>query len=232
MESETKARLKEMFWNRWFSLFLIGIAMWYIAWNFAESKTFKICGLFIFSITELLYALKVSRIGNFISKLLIWTSVFMAFLLAFFYTATAVNELNIAIFLLISITLGIFTLPVIVYLLGLWRSRYLYEILLSYSFLVFFIIVLFGMFYMFVGASTGNEIKYQSNSTMSIVPSNKIWDFIYFSGSVFYSSTFGDFVPFGYSRLLAILEVAVSFILHVIVLGSIIPEFSQRRRTS
>lgn len=66
-----------------------------------------------------------------------------------------------------------------------------------------------------------------SNLFKSRWPWEGAWNYVSFSSSMFYSNMFGE-VPFGISKLFSHVELAFSFVVHIIVLGFIINSKSNK----
>ena len=89
---------------------------------------------------------------------------------------------------------------------------------------LFLLIILFGYSYAILGSFEDNGIEWVTENGVV----TDVWNSIYFSAQTFYSSSFGDIVPLGYSRLLVVVELIFSVILHVIVLGRIISGYDRK----
>jgi hypothetical protein len=213
------------FLNKWFLFYLGSVFFFLICWYFVGIKTLNIISIFAIVLFQFFYNIKVGY-KDFFSKLINWSIFFITFLFSIFYIAVTVNEPNVAFSMVIFALVIFFILPSIIHFRNVWKSESFYEIIIWYPLLSFSLILLFGFIFLISGIFSGNEIKWAINNSKL----DNLWDFVWFSGSVFYSNTFGDIIPFGYSRAIALLEVAVSFFLHVIILGYIISRFSNQRK--
>ena len=109
----------------------------------------------------------------------------------------------------------------------LWETRNieqlkLYKIIISYLFSVFFIVVFFAYIFATLAGFTNHGIK-DGNKNLE-----GIFNYLYFSGLNFYSSAFGEATPLGLSRLFVLIELALSSIIHVMVISIIISKYIEK----
>lgn len=94
------------------------------------------------------------------------------------------------------------------------RESNILMVSIFYVAFVFSLVWLYTTFYAML-ITEGNRLIFTSNN----LPVNEILDFVYFSASNFYASTYGDILPIGNMRFIAISQVLVSFIIHVLVIS-------------
>jgi hypothetical protein len=95
---------------------------------------------------------------------------------------------------------------------NVWSSKANpWKLVLSYLIFTMLCIFIFGLLY-------DNNIEGHN-----LVDSNKEavngWNSFYFSAGMYYSSSLGDIFPVGFSKILSIIEVAVSFFFHVVIVS-------------
>ncbi len=209
------------FKNKWFVIFLVSLISALLVLNRDISKTFNVVFLFILLFSLFLYNINVKLMGIF-EKTISWLFLLLIFLFSLGYTAALLHEINIAAISLIIGTLLMVIIPLIMHLSNLWRSKNIPILVLSYTFVVFLLILFFAPVYELSGIFDGSGlIKVKDNTKLE---SNL--EYIYFSASVFYANLFGDILPINYSKLVVIIELVISSIFHIIVLGIIISKFS------
>lgn len=201
----------------WICLYFIVLLLLMVVWFFDLSRTLKICSLFAIAVAQLLYNIN-TKFEDFFQRYLSWSSFLLLTLYAIILTALYVNEVSIAILTLLVI-FGAFILGIVLTSgKSLWKSRKIHEIIIAYLALAGSLIVLFGFGFSIATDLVGNELKWISvNSNVT-----DAWDFIYFSALVFYTNTFGDILPYGFSKILVILELVISFVIHIIILGKVV----------
>jgi len=207
--------------NKYFLIFLTSMLIFATVWSIGSlPKLVKILTSLLFLLSYVIYNIKViTKEDSILIKFLNWTLFIIILLLTIAYIAATFKEITIATFTLL-ITFGTIVLSsLFMGINNLWKSRGIFSIISSYLVLAFVAIVLFGSIFTVIGEFEGNELMWGNESKVE-----DAWDYMYFSSSVFYSSTFGDIFPLGYSRLLVSLEFAFSFVIHIIILGLIISQ--------
>jgi hypothetical protein len=102
----------------------------------------------------------------------------------------------------------------------LLRSKDLPRIILYYLFLAVLIIWVSAFLFSIADGGRGFVI---TSEKIAVV------DFFYFSAMNFYSSSLGEYVPVGaMTKILAVLEVVVSFVIHIIILGAVLGVYSKK----
>jgi hypothetical protein len=106
---------------------------------------------------------------------------------------------------------------------NLIKSKKLISIIISY------ICVSILLISLFVGLYSFSEDIYYNGQSME---SNKYttFNYYYFSAQTFYSMSYSDFIPMKSSRLYSIIELFLSYLLHVIILGWIFIELSKTNK--
>ncbi len=210
--------------NKYFLITIIAITVFSIAFFF-DIVTFRIGSLIFLLITYLFYITKRKADDKWLN-FSNWTYFFLILLLLVTYIATSVQEFHIAIPIFVCIPLILLISLLIQQLSNLWESKNIIWLVISYIFLIFLAIIIFGYIFNIVAISEGHELKWViNNSNLS-----DIWDYIYFSAQTFYSINFGDIVPLGYSRMIAIIEAIFSTIVHIIILGMVIIKLTEQRK--
>jgi hypothetical protein len=157
-----------------------------------------------------------------LSKYLGWTYFGILLFFAVGYTAVLTNDKIIIVLTLLTLVyssliavLSIFIAAASICAVSLWVSKKPLMIFLSYLFLVFTVLVTFGYLYAISHAFNIGEIKSPIDDTKV----TNAWSFVYFSALIFYSSAFGDVIPYGFSKVIVILQLFFSVIVHVFILG-------------
>ena len=160
-----------------------------------------------------LYAIKEK---NLLSRIFgaIYTFIFIFYLII--YLSMAVGEINITVVSIIIFTIILLLGSVTIYFLILNKSKNIISITLGYLGLALSIILLFGFIFSILGMNADNQIKGPDNQSIK-----GVWNYVGFSASSFYAINFGE-VPQGISRVFSYIEIAISFIIHIIILGGII----------
>lgn len=205
--------------NKWFVYLIISFMFFTVAWRINVPVTVKIIALLILSMAYTLYTLKVRRSWtNIFNTILIWLSFII-------YLATSVKDVNVAIIGLLIMMVMILAGSLITALLDLYNTEKIPNLIISYILLAFMVIVSFGVFYITTGVSEGNFIKNSfSNTTVT-----NTYDYLYFSSITYYSSGYGEYYPVGdRMRLITQIEVAFSFVIHIIVLGMVLSRLGNK----
>lgn len=207
--------------NKYFLIFLTSMLIFAAVWFIGSlPKLVNILASFLFLGSYLFFNIKViTKEDSVLIKFLYWTLFIIILLLTIAYIAATLKEITIATFTLL-ITFGTIALSsLFIGINNLLKSEGIFSIISSYLVLAFVAIVVFGSIFTVIGEFEGNELMWGNGSEVEYN-----WDYMYFSSSVFYSCTFGDIFPLGYSRLLVSLELAFSFVIHIIILGLIISQ--------
>lgn len=211
--------------NPWFWFYLVSLAIFTIVWFIPIPwKTVNIIGAFGTVGSQLIYNLKVKmdeKIPIF-SKFIRWAYFVVLLLFAITYTSAILKEISISILTLLTTFGAILLGAVILNFSNLFKSRWPWGIIISYLALAFTSILLFGFIFTITSALDSSEIVDQGGNKLE-----GAWNYVSFSSSIFYSNTFGE-VPSGISKLFAHIELAFSFVVHIIVLGFIINSKSNK----
>jgi len=210
--------IKEVFKNKYFWIHLIALSFLSITWFLTGSpKTVKILSIFLVVVSQLSYNVKVKIIDDFYFRFLQWLYLVLILLFAILYLASSVGDIKIAMgfyFIMPFVLLIGFFIPNVY---ALRKSRNVHEVISYYIIVVLIGIIIFGYGFIILSAFGGNKLE-------------NPWDYLYFSAQIFYSDNFGDIVPIGLSRLLAVIEIVFSAIIHIIVLGTIINRISGKNK--
>lgn len=211
-----KGQIPKELRNKWFFYFLVSSAISLICFSLIKSPPLNTISLFLLIVSLFYYNIRVKS-EDFFQYFIKWTYFVLILLLGFSYGLIIYfNIIDTAAFMLIIAISVILLSFVVINILNLWNSRKPILIIISYLLLAISVILSFSLLF------TGSDIRWlKDNSKVS-----NWWDFVYFSASLFYANTFGDILPFGYSRLLVILELAFSFIIHIIILGTVVNSYN------
>jgi hypothetical protein len=171
--------------------------------------------------TIFIYKSKSKRVTE---KLFEWYNLLINCVFFVSYLFYLVNNPILSILSLILIISFLLVMINVVFLILMKQARKNSLLLVLFYFSsVFGIIFLFTFFYTTFGQTPIGQIVNQLNSTRALT----VPDYLYFSSSTFYTSSFGDLIPGDsawLARLFTQIEVALSFVLHVIYLGKILSD--------
>ncbi len=185
------------------------------------SPTLKIISIFGLFVAQLLYTIKnkENKSTQIFPNFSNWAGTILLLLFAISYTAATVKEITFGAITFL-FTLGTIMLGALVLNFStLFKSKTLVGIILSYIMLAFGSILFFGFMYNIFSGFPEHQIISQEGNHI-----NEVWNYLYFSSSVFYTNTFGDILPQGFSKVMVQIELLYSFIVHIIVLGAVIPK--------
>ncbi len=217
--------LKERYFNLVSLFFLLGFVLFYALFNiFPSSTTYKIVSIWFVFGTYLAFCIYNHwRYSDW--KDHIFTDVFyliIIFTLALGFTAISVNDVAIgvqSVFLLIFVIYGGFVIISTTSFFRASRGNDIPTLIMFYTVFVASIILLFTTFYALLPTES-SKLTFTSNSTRV----TEFNDILYFSASNFYSSTYGDIIPLGDKmKLISLIQVLISFIVHVIVISRVVP---------
>ena len=218
------------FKNKWFVFFFLSLISSSIILKYTKPAKFHIFFLLILMVSSFLFNIKVKK-RIFIEKIQSWTLFLLILSLTIGYATilslkTYQATMITFIFLLISFLLMIIT-PLILHLRNLWKSTSLTISIISYVIISFLFILLFALFFSLSEVPEKSGIfKFKDNEKIE----GKI-EHIYFSASVYYTNLFGDAVPQGYSKLVMIVELVISYIFHIYLLGIVISKLSDKYKS-
>ena len=225
MDEQIIDELKTEIKNKYFLFYIVAAVLLLITWFFKGTPvTFKVLSIFLFVVSQFVYNIKIKTPDDIFYRFLKRMLFVLSLLFAITYLASSVEEIEIALITLLIIPFAVLIGLFIPMVFSLWEGKSIWDVIISYISLVFIVIVLFGFTFTILSAFEGNEVKWASGDTAV----RDFWDFIYFSAQIFYSNNFGDIVPLGLSRLLAVVELVLSAIFHIIVLGMIITRLSEK----
>jgi hypothetical protein len=210
--------IKEVFKNKYIWVHLIALLFLFITWFWTDfPKTIRILSFFLVVVSQFSYNVKVKIIDDFYFRFLQWVCFVLVLLFAILYLASSVGDIKIAMFFYFITPFVLLIGFFIPNVYALRKSRNVLEVIIYYIIVVFIGIIIFGYGFIILSAFGGNELE-------------NTWDYLYFSSQIFYSNNFGDIVPIGLSRLLAVIEIVFSAIIHIIVLGTIINRISGKNK--
>lgn len=218
MEEKTRwKKVKEDFKTQKFWVYFLGMII-SLGLFLIPVKTFKIIGLGGFFLTQLFYLIKEKSKS---SKVLvgIYALIFLFYLII--YISMSVGETNITAIVILAFFFSVLLASSISYYSSLRKSKKLLPLILTYLGLAMSIIILFGGLFILVGGAEEDQITNSEGEKLT-----DTWDYIAYSASNFYSNNFGE-IPSGKSRLISNFELAISFIIHIIILGEVITNLKQ-----
>lgn len=149
--------------------------------------------------------------------------ILIIFIMALTYTAVAVKEPITAFHLIITFIFvgygGLALQTAFIHFDSLKKNNILF-VVFSYIFFVFALIFFFSTLFALLQTDTSKLVFSETNSSVT-----RLEDFLYFSASNFYSSTYGDILPLGdRMRLIALIQLLCSSLVHVIVISRLVPK--------
>ncbi|MFA6462028.1 MAG: hypothetical protein WCV90_07225 [Candidatus Woesearchaeota archaeon] len=211
-------------WNWWFLSYLVLVIIFGLLfrWQYSNWLNFTCLGMLI--LIQFVFNIKIQYELKF--KIINWFSFFLLILVSIAYTLTKLNNVGLALFTLLVAVFITFLVALIVHVLNLWKSKgdrnkRVITTITYYLALAFTGIILFGYIFALIGINhPENSLKFTGvNNTLNGQ------DYIYFSAVTFYSGALGDIIPLGYSKMVMVMELAFSYIIHIIILGIVISKF-------
>ncbi|MFH2021041.1 MAG: hypothetical protein ABIJ34_06500 [archaeon] len=206
--------------NPWFWIYLLSLTLTLLAYALkTNSKTINLGSLFILSIIQLIYGIFQINSPNNKTNWDRYNSIGYGILLlicAFINLSVKVNEPDIAVSLLLLVSGLMMTGFALILFNKLWESKTLFGTIVFYILFIFALNYLFAFGYSISSGFTGNSIIDYSGHNIEGADS-----YIYYSYSNFYNSIQGN-ISQGVSRILSLLQVVISYIFHIIILGCII----------
>ncbi len=200
--------------------FVLFFVLFYISWI---PSTLRIISLFLVVLCHLLYNINEKTH----QKSLYWIYFTFISLSLIAYVAAIAREPAIAVTSLI-IAFCLFIGWVITsYIISLWKSRNIYFTIFCYLSLSFLIIFSFALIFNFANTFPNHELRFVNNTKVTNVS-----DIMYFSATNFYSNAVGTIITTGNSRWIMILELAVSLIIKVIILGALVSNLKERKKVN
>ncbi len=216
MKKEIKKELK----SKTFWIYIGGMVL-SLSFFLIPSTTFKIFGLIGFIISQLIYLLK--KAENKAFKVFSWIYLFIFSFFLIIYVSMKVGEMEITIIAILIIFIGIVLGTPFLYLSSLIKSKKVGGIIISYLGLTLSIILLFSFAFMIIGSNEENKITDYTGKNVE-----GTWEYISFSALNFYSVNFGE-MPKGFSKLISFIEIMISFIIHIIILGRVINSLKEEK---
>ncbi len=207
---QTKKEFKEDLKNPRIWVYFGGLIFSAIIFSFERMRMIGLIGIIV---SQLIYNLENTSKKT---DILGWAYFIIFILYAIIYHSLKIKDIEIAIITIILLFLGILIGSVTQHYSHLKRSKTTPTIIISYIGFSFSIIVLFGFFFAMVGGIEGQSIL-NNNGEKIMNP----WGYVGFSTANFYSTNFGK-IPNGVSELISYIELAISYILHIIILGRLI----------
>lgn len=228
MKIDIKKIIPEQFKNIWFWIYVGVVIISLAILKTSLGHPYKIISLFLLIFIQVIYNLKVKYDKGII--LLNWVVTANLVLVSFAYLFASFKDYNVAAILLLLMIAVILIAVIFSYGRYLWRIKDALDdkpilkiilIIFFYGLIAGHIILFFSFLYSIAEPHTGNEVIDIVNN-VTVTGKENLY---YYSGTVFYSSTFGDMIPNGLSRWIVLSECFVSYIVHIILLGIIINSF-------
>ncbi len=214
--------------NIWFWIYLLMVI---VATNVLKtdlSHPYKIISLAILVISQFVYNIKVKYKSGIDIVNWILFGVLILFSLAYLFASFQDYDIaRIMMLLLIALVLISATSSYIVHLWKIKDSNMknpimkLSLIIILYLTLSFTMIYTISFFFLVAGLFPGNGVVFTQNGNKV----TELNDMAFFSGTVYYSSIFGNMIPVGFSRWISLFTYALSSIIHIIILGIVVASF-------
>jgi len=228
MKFDIKKFIPEQIKKRLFWIYIIVVVISIIILKTNLTPPFKIISLVLLIVFQFKYNKDIKYGGaiDTINGILFWYLI----LVSLAYLFSSFKDYNMAAIMLLIMITGILIASTFSYVIYLWKIKdskikkpitKVVVIIILYLALAINIIITFTFFYNVAIPFEGNEIiDTQSNANVTDLESLS-----FYSGTVFYSSTFGNMLPNGISRWITLFECFISYIVHIILLGIIISSF-------
>ena len=212
--------------NPWFWFYIGGMILATIILRIGiNTKTIAVLAMFSFPVIQLIYNLKykLDKKSFPSGEYLRWAYFLLFLFFAIIYLSISLEEYQIAIpLLLFTVGSGLFFTSIL-NIKTLCKSRGLLGAIMAYLVAVFTIVVFFGFIYTISGTFENQGIL---NTDGEVI--QNAWEYVYFSSSAFYTMVL-DYSPKGFSRIIMQLELVASFIIHVFLLGILIPKIKKSK---
>ena len=218
--------LPDQFSKKWFWIYLVMVILTSFILDATIAPLYKFITLLILIVSQWKYN-KYVKYEGFVDKFNKFLLVFLilsaiTYLSAIFYPSSLVITT-------VSILLLCFVFVVAQPIKYLWelKDSKISEIkkivltIILYLFLSILLILFFSSLYTMFSLQDQNNL-YDSQTNSSLYNAT---DFYFYSGAVYYSIPPSNILPLGFSRLITILEIAFSYIVHIILLGIVISSF-------
>jgi len=215
--------IKPQIFNKWFLFLAIALILFVLCWTIfpSASRPLKIVSLAIFVVFDILY---ITHISWKTADEIIFTKAFyvmqsFVFIMLFFaYIFVSTKDYSYAVILIIVLFLIILIGLVVKAINYLVKSKNTTGVIITYVYASFTIILLFA-FVLSIPVDDQNHLIYSQNQTRVV----GIWEYVYYSSEMYYSSNPGDIFPIGTKiKVISQIEAACSFIIHVILLNQIL----------
>ncbi|PIN80720.1 hypothetical protein COV13_03120 [Candidatus Woesearchaeota archaeon CG10_big_fil_rev_8_21_14_0_10_32_9] len=228
MSWNIKKYIPEQVKKCWFWIFLVSVLISSYILKTNLSPPVKIITLFALIGVNIVYNIKVKYDQG--VTILNWVVTANLILISFAFLFASFKDYNgAAIFILLFI--GVVLMAVILsYVNYIWKAKdslhkkpilKIIIIIILYALIAGHLILFFSFLLSIAQPFTGNQVTdIISNTTISGTK-----ELYYYSAGVFYSSSFGDMVPYGASRWITIVIAFTSYLVHIILLGLILNSF-------
>ena len=147
-------------------------------------------------------------------------------LISFAYFAAVVGDSAISLVLLILSTISFLFGLLVLYTWNTWKTKDVSKWKILYGVITYILLVLyssfcFGLFFFFYSLHVTSGLFIDATKISSLI------EYIYFSFTLFYSSTFDNVIPFGFSKIIVVLELIFTSIVHIFILGVVISKISR-----
>jgi len=218
---------KVIWFNKYGYFFYLSILFFSFTWFIMLLSPFwKILSAILFLLTNALFNIKNrEKSRNIFSKFIDLLSFGIIAFFTLVYTLISVGDKVLAVQLSLLFPPLIFLGNIILNFYGMFKVRKLHLIIVSYILISFFLIILFAYIFFFVSLNEKNALYWSDKAKL-----NNLLDYIYFSATSYYTSSLGEIQPFGSSRLVMIIETALNYLFHVIILGFLIGNLNDNQK--
>ncbi len=228
MKLDSKKIIPEQIKKKFFWIYLIVVIISLIILKTNLTPPYKIISLIVLIVSQFKYNKEIKYGGGIdtFNKFFAWYLI----LVSSAYLFAAFNDHDMAAILLIIMIAGILIASTSSYAIYLWNIKdskikepkiKVLIIIILYLALAINIIITFTFIYSVAIPFDGNHIiNTQTNTNVT-----DLENLSFYSGTIFYSSNFGNIIPQGISRWITLFECFISYIVHIILLGIIISSF-------
>ena len=233
MHVDIKKYIPEQLKNIWFWIYLVIVIVVISILKTDLSHPYKIISLVILVVCQFVYNIKVKyKSGVDIINWILFGVLVLVSLAYLFASFKDYDMAGIMMLLLIALVLISATSS---YIVHLWRIKdsnmqnpiiKLSLIIILYLALSFTMIYTISFFFSVAGIFPSNEVVFTENGNKV----TELNDMAFFSGTVYYSSVFGNMIPKGFSVWITLITYALSTIIHIIILGIVVASFVDRNK--
>ena len=225
---EIKKFIPEQIKNKWSWIYIIIVTGSIFVLKTESPPPFKIVTFFVLIIFQFIYNKKVKYDAGI--KIINWILFVNLVLVSLAYLFASFKDYDLAAIMLLLMIAVVLIAITFSYVIHLWKIKdskvnrpimKVIIIIILYLALAINTIFLFSFFFTVAGSFPGNEIL-NANNKEKVTGLNNL---AFYSGTVFYTSVFGNMIPNGLSRWITLFEYSISYIIHIIILGIVVSSF-------